>query len=123
MKIDNILWMVLAGIVPQALARSVLPGVREIDQFDWFAAAQEYDDDITTSILFSSQKDQIHKSQSMTLDRADTESKESSYGLTYMALSHVWIVDGLIISLGVTRQQFFRINNNKAWQDKRADKL
>lgn len=60
-EIDNIPWMAMVRVVPQAFSRLVLPGEGKSDrQFDWIVAAQEYDDIINNIVLSSNQKNQIH---------------------------------------------------------------
>lgn len=54
---DNIPWMALVSVVPQALTRSVEPSEREIDRhFDWFGAAQECDDIMNNIDFIQSRK-------------------------------------------------------------------
>ena len=65
----------------------------------------------------------VHKSQGMTLDEAvvDIGPKEFSCGLTYVALSRVRTIKGLVICPSFSRERFFKINSGKAWEHKRAD--
>lgn len=66
----------------------------------------------------------VHKAQGITLDQAvvDIGSSEFALGLTYVALSRVKTIDGLLIDPAFPSDRLLKnINGNTAWNVKRSE--
>ncbi|XP_054287499.1 ATP-dependent DNA helicase PIF6-like [Macrosteles quadrilineatus] len=65
-----------------------------------------------------------HKAQGMTVDKAvvDIGTTEFALGLTYVAMSRVRSIEGLIIEPGFSQDRLLKcINNNAGWETKRRE--
>ncbi|XP_054264681.1 uncharacterized protein LOC128999172 [Macrosteles quadrilineatus] len=66
----------------------------------------------------------VHKAQGMTVDKAvvDIGTTEFALGLTYVAMSRVRSIEGLIIEPGFSQDRLLKcINNNAGWETKRRE--
>lgn len=66
----------------------------------------------------------VHKAQGITVDRAvvDIGSSEFALGLTYVAISRVRSIEGLLIEPGFSQDRLIKlINNNVGWTSKRRE--
>lgn len=63
----------------------------------------------------------IHKSQGITLDKAvvDIGNSEFGLGLTYVALSRVKTIEGLVIEPSFPSSRLLNLNNHSGWLNKR----